>query len=191
MGMVVQMMDGHHAPPHHPLPPLWPLCLQEDQCSLHCGTGVGSHRVRGAVLNSSASRWRPNCTSGLSSKAGLSPECSGCPWAIAPSPNHHPLPQATSALALAVKGWQGPDWKLMPQLGPSLQALSRALGEGFGDCSDNLPAALPPAVCSAQLSLTFLICRVEVGFIARMLRVQMEPFIKCLAWCRCLTNGNY
>lgn len=108
-----------------------------------------------------------------------------------PQPPAPTQPQATSALALAMKGWQGPDWKLMPQLGPSLQALSRALGEGFGDCSDNLPAALPPAVCSAQLSLTFLIYRVEVGFIARMLRVQMEPFIKCLAWCRCLTNGNY
>lgn len=66
MGMVVQMMDGHHAPPPHPPAPTLAL-VSPPLCSLHCGTGVGSHRVRGAVLNSSASRWRPYCTSGLSS----------------------------------------------------------------------------------------------------------------------------
>lgn len=99
------------------------------------------------------------------------------PWATAP----FTLLQATSVLALAAKDWQGPDWELMPQLSPHLQALCRALGENLQRdlrSSRRFPSAGPWAVCSTSLSLTFLICRVEVGFIAKILRGSGGTFYK-------------
>lgn len=86
-------------------------------------------RVKGAA-QLLASRWQPHCRSGLpqeakplgmdlSPGAGLSLEFSGCPRAAAPLSH-----QATSALALAVKGWQG-----QPQPQPPLQDICRLLGE--------------------------------------------------------------
>lgn len=101
------------------------------------GWRVGSHRVRGAAPRL-ASRWRPYCRSGLPwaarvSGIGLYPgACSvpgvfSTPWITAPLS----LLQASSALALAAKGCQGPHWELMPQLGPPLEDLCSSMGENL------------------------------------------------------------